>query len=201
HGAAAADYDNDGWPDLLVTGWHRLALFHNEPIDPQDKGKGRKMVNVSGKAGLPDDLWTTSAAWGDLDGDGYADLYACQYVDWSFERNHPDNCLLNGRTRDICVPKAFRGLQHKLFHNNGDGTFTEVSKAAGLRAARTDAEYEQLAWLDGPARKRLRPTPQEEFDWFGAGLGVLIVDVNGDGRPDIYVANDMRDNLLYVNRT
>lgn len=201
HGAAAADYDNDGWPDLLVTGWHRLALFHNEPIDPQDKSKGRKMVRVSGKAGLPDGLWTTSAAWGDLDGDGYADLYVCQYVDWSFAHNHPTNCLLNGRSRDICVPKAFAGLEHKLFRNNGDGTFAEVSKAAGLRAARTDAEYEQLDWLDSPARKRLRPAPDEVFDWFGAGLGVLIVDVNGDGRPDIYVANDMRDNLLYLNRT
>jgi hypothetical protein len=200
HGAAVGDFDNDGWPDLLVTGWQRLALFHNEAVDPQDKSKGRKFVDVTDKAGLPRGLWTTGAAWGDLDGDGYADLYLCQYVNWSFQ-NHPTDCKLDGRTRDVCPPKVFKGLEHKLFRNNGDGTFADVGKAAGLRVPRTEAEYARLDWLDDAARKELHRESSDVFSGCGSGLGVLMVDVNNDGKADIYVANDMRDNFLYVNRT
>ncbi|HTU93856.1 MAG TPA: CRTAC1 family protein, partial [Gemmataceae bacterium] len=201
HGAAAADYDNDGWPDLLVTGWHHLALFHNEPVDPTDATKGRKLVEVSKQAGMPDGLWTTSAAWGDLDGDGYADLYVCQYVDWSFEGNHPLKCTYDGHTRDVCPPKQFTGLEHKLFRNRGNGTFQDVSKEAGLRVARTDAEFERLTWLSPRSRERLKRDVREGDTKFGKGLGVLMVDVNGDSKPDIYVANDTVDNFLYVNRS
>ena len=68
HGAAVCDYDRDGWPDLLVTGWEGLALFHNEPVDPNDPSRGRKFVEVADQAGLPQGLWTTGAGWGDLDG-------------------------------------------------------------------------------------------------------------------------------------
>jgi len=200
HGAAAGDFDNDGWPDLLVTGWQRLALFHNEPVDPRDASKGRKFVEVTAQAGLPRGLWTTSAAWGDLDGDGYADLYICQYVDWSFQ-NHPTDCIHDGKTRDICPPTRFKGLGHKLFRNRGDGTFADASKSAGLRVARTEADYAQLDWLDERARNQLHQVASNEFSGFGSGLGVLLVDINGDGKPDIYVTNDMRDNFLYVNRT
>jgi hypothetical protein len=166
HGVAVCDYDRDGWPDLLITGWRRLALFHNEP----DGKGGRRFVEVTQQAGLPDGLWTTSAAWADLDGDGYPDLYVCQYVNWSFEKNHPINCNYDGTTRDVCPPKTFTALPHRLFRNNGNGTFTDVSKEAGLRDD-------------------------------GKGLGVLIVDVNGDGKPDIYVGNDTTDNFLYLNRS
>jgi hypothetical protein len=202
HGAAVGDFDNDGWPDLLVTGWGRLALFHNEPVDRHDPGKGRKFVDVTQRAGLQQGLWTTSAAWGDLDGDGFPDLYLCQYVDWSFEQNHPTDCSTDGgKTRDVCSPKRFTGLEHKLFRNRGDGTFEDVSKAAGLRVARTDAEYEQLDWLDARARDQLRRAVTESEARFGKGLGVLFIDVNGDGKPDIYVANDMVDKFLYVNRS
>jgi hypothetical protein len=201
HGAAVADYDNDGWPDLLVTGWHHLALFHNEGGDPKDPTKGRKFVEVSQQAGLPDGLWTTSAAWGDLDGDGYPDLYVCQYVDWSFEHNHPLKCTYDGHTRDVCPPKNFTGLEHKLYRNLGNGKFQDVSKEAGLRVARTDAEFEQLTWLSPRSRERLKRDVREGDTRFGKGLGVLMVDINGDGKPDIYVANDTVDNFLYVNRS
>jgi hypothetical protein len=170
HGVAVADYDRDGWPDLLVTGWGRLALLHNEPVAPKDPSKGRKFVDVTDKARLPAGLWTTSAAWGDLDGDGWPDLYVCQYVDWSFERNHPTDCSYNGMTRDVCPPQKFKGLPHRLFRNNKNGTFTDVSNEAGLRPD-------------------------------GRGLGVLLMDLNGDGRSDIYVANDTEDNFLYFNRS
>jgi enediyne biosynthesis protein E4 len=199
HGAAAADYDNDGWPDLLVTGWHDLALFHNEPADPRDPARGRKFVEVSRRAGLPEGLWTVSAAWGDLDGDGYADLYLVQYVDWSFQTKHP-SCNYDGKTRDICPPKQFVGLEHRLFRNRGDGTFADVSKEAGLRVARTEAEYQQLSWLSPQARQRLKQSIDRDEAKFGKGLGVLFIDVNGDSKPDIYVANDTVDNFLYLNR-
>src|SRR5207253_10367329 len=84
HGAAVADYDRDGWPDLLVTGWGRLALFHNEPVDPQNPSLGRHFVEVTEKAGLTARLWSTSAAWADLAGAGYPDLNDCHYVNLSF---------------------------------------------------------------------------------------------------------------------
>ena len=127
HAAAVADYDRDGWPDLLVTGWGRVALFHNEP----DGKGGRRFVDVSARAGLDQGItWATSAAAADLDGDGYPDLYVCQYVDWSFA-NHP-NCDYDGKTPDVCPPKKFQGLPHKVYRNRQDGTFADVSDEAGL---------------------------------------------------------------------
>ncbi len=167
HGCAVADYDNDGWPDLLVTGWGRLALFHNE-----SNGKGgRHFVEVTKQAGLNDTLWSTSAAWADLDGDGFPDLYVCHYVNWSFA-NHPA-CTYEGK-KNICTPRLFKALPHVLYKNNGDGTFADVSKQAGI--------------LEPPALEH------------GKALGVLIVDLDEDGRPDIYVANDTEDSLLYLNQ-
>jgi hypothetical protein len=215
HGAAVCDYDRDGWPDLLITGWHRMALYHNEP---DDKG-GRHFVDVTKKAGLPEGLWTTSAAWADLDGDGYPDLYVCQYVDWSFEKNHPTDCTYDGRLRDVCPPKKFTGIPHHVFRNNGDGTFTDVSMEAGLRMERTKEQYDafdahirkELAkqypqfdqkkrdeWADLWVKRLKQAQEQKEY---GKGLGVLAVDLNGDGKPDLYVANDTVDKFLYMNRS
>jgi hypothetical protein len=168
HGCAVADFNRDGWPDLLVTGYGRLALFRNED--------GRRFVEVTKEAGLNDRLWSTSAAWADLDGDGWPDLYVCHYVDWSLTGKHPRCLGFDGRRRDICPPGHFTALPHLLYRNNRDGTFTDVSKAAGLR-------------VEHPQKK------------FGRGLGVLAVDVNGDGKPDLYVANDQSDKFLYVNRS
>jgi len=173
HGAAVVDYDRDGWPDLLVTGWGRIALFHNEP-DPGPRVGGRRFVDVTHKAGLDKGVtWATSAAFADFDGDGWPDLYVCQYVDWSFA-NHPTDCDYDGKTRDVCPPKRFSGLPHKVYRNKGDGTFVDVSEVAGLLKG-------------GPSASK--------------GLGVLAVDVNGDGKPDVYAANDTVDNFLYVNHS
>ena len=173
HGAAVADYDRDGWPDLLVTGYGRVALFHNEP----DGKGGRRFADVSRAAGLlGPHFWATSAAWGDLDGDGFPDLYVCQYVNWS---NHNDPACTGYRAgvpRDICAPGKFDSRPHALYRNKGDGTFEDVTRSCGLRCDRPDREY-------------------------GKGLGVLFVDVDGDGRPDVYVANDTTDNFLYLNRS
>lgn len=170
HGGAVGDYDNDGWPDLLVTGWHKLVLYRNV----SNGQGGRRFEDVSQKAGMPDGLWSTSAAFGDLDGDGFADLYVCQYADWSFANNPKCGGYSSTIKQDVCPPKQFSGLQHRLFRNNGNGTFTDVTSEAGLLPG-------------GPSASK--------------GLGVVIVDVDDDLKPDIYVANDTVDNFLYLNRS
>ena len=141
HGCAVADYDRDGWPDLLVTGYGRLALFHNE----DDGHGGRRLRDVTGPAGLAGKpIWITSAAWGDLNGDGYPDLYVCQYVNWSFQNNPICDGYTASVSRDICSPRQFDARPHVLFRNNGNGTFTDVSKEAGLRGPRLPADYDSL---------------------------------------------------------
>jgi enediyne biosynthesis protein E4 len=165
HGAAAFDYDCDGWTDLLITGYNRLVLYRNEP----DGQGGRRFTDVTKAAGLNDALWSTTAGWGDLDGDGFPELYVAHYGDWGFETNHPADCTYDGKTRDVCQPRRFKPLQHTLYRNTGTGRFTDVTAKVKLRSD-------------------------------GKGMGVLIADFSGDGRPDIYAANDTDDNFLYVNR-
>jgi hypothetical protein len=173
HAAAVGDYNRDGWPDLLVTGWGQVALFRNVPVDPNDPRKGRRFEDVTAQAGLDKGItWATSAAFADLDGDGYPDLYLCQYVDWSWKK-HPQ-CTYDGKTPDVCPPKSFHGLKHKVYLNNRNGTFSDQSDSAGLVQG-------------GPESSK--------------GLGVIVVDVNGDGKPDVFVANDTVDKLLYINQS
>ena len=166
HGVAVADYDRDGRPDLLVTGYGGLALFHNED--------GRRFVDVTTKSRLIDPRWNTSAAFADLDGDGFPDLYVCHYVDWSWETHKTCPGDSASVAADVCPPGTFRGVAHAVFRNNGDGTFVEVSKEAGIRQGPTES---------------------------GMGLGVVVVDVDGDARPDIYAVNDTTMNFLYVNQS
>src|SRR6185312_1499034 len=165
HGAAAFDYDRDGWPDILVSGYNRLVLLHNEP----DGKGGRRVADVTKQAKLDDALWSTSVAWGDLDGDGYPEVYVAHYGDWGFDANHPTDCTYDGKTRDVCQPRRFQPLPHALYKNNGDGTFTDIT-----------------------GRMKLRKD--------GRGIGAVFADVDNDGRPEIYTANDTDDNFLYRNR-
>jgi hypothetical protein len=203
HGAAVADYDRDGFPDLLVTGYGRMALFHNERDD--NAPGGRRFVDVTQKAGLLNGghIWATSAAWADFDGDGFPDLYICQYVNWSLDPELGINPVRHQARppfqRDVCPARMFEARPHRLYRNNGNHTFTDVSKEAGLRTPRTEADYEQLHYLGYNVRKTLRDADARRD--YGKGLGVLLLDVNGDGKPDIYVANDTTNKLLYLNRS
>jgi hypothetical protein len=165
HGCAVADYDRDGWPDLLVTGYGAVRLLHNEP----DGKGGRRFVDVTEKLGLVDTLWATSAGFADLDGDGWPDLYVCHYLDWSFA-NHPlCAAAVPGAIWDVCPPQRFKPLVHGLWRNEGGKRFSDRAAAEGFRAV-------------------------------GSGLGVVLADLDGDGRPDIYVANDGSNKLLYMNQ-
>lgn len=171
HGVAVADYNRDGFPDLFMTGYGRVALWRN---DPGENGQ-RRFTETTRESGLAElQSWSSSAAMGDLDGDGYPDLYVCHYVNWSNANDPPCPGYFPGIPRDICSPKQFQPVPDVLFRNRGDGTFENVSADAGIRLKRPDNEL-------------------------GKGLGVLFVDVNLDGKPDVYVANDTTDNFLYLN--
>ena len=142
-----------------------MALYHNE----SDGSGGRHFVEVSAQMGLTDSRWSTSAAWGDLDGDGFPDLYVCYYTDWSFTNDPKCPGATRHVPRDVCPPQRFQPLQDRLYYNEGGKLFRDVTAGAPLRPD-------------------------------GKGLGVVMLDLDGDGRNDIYVANDGGDNFLYGNR-
>ena len=159
-GVAAGDYDNDGHPDLYVTGTPRAALFHNN-------GDGT-FTEVTEKAGVKNEgRWSACAVWFDYDRDGYLDLLVCNYTQLSFD--NPKVCEFNG-IRTYCDQKVYAGMPLTLFHNNGDGTFTDVSHISGL----------------------------DKF--VGRALGAVAIDVDDDGWPDLFVARDASPNLLLINK-
>jgi hypothetical protein len=160
-GVAVGDYDNDGRPDLFLTGYGRCILYHNN-------GDGT-FTDVTAKAGVAAPGWTTSAVWFDYDNDGRLDLFVCSFVEFGIGKLVfcGDNKI--GR-RYYCIPKVFKPTASLLFHNNGDGTFTEVSKDTAIGKA------------------------------MGKGLGVVATDINNDGRMDLFVANDTVANFLFANR-
>jgi len=159
-GVAAADFDNDGYPDLFVTGYPASALFHNN--------RDGTFTDVTEKAGLKNSgKWAASAAWLDYDRDGRLDLFVCNYARFSYNDVH--RCEYKG-ARTYCTQVDYQGDQPALFHNNGDGTFTDVTARAGLA---------KLA---------------------GRALGVVAIDVNDDGWTDLFVVRDASPNLLLMNQ-
>ena len=164
-GGAVADYNNDGWPDLYLTCLGGNVLFRNN-------GDGT-FTDVTAKAGVADGRMSVGAAFGDYDRDGFVDLMVANYVDFQLDHLPPfgGKSLCKYRGIDVyCGPRGLKGAGDSLFHNNGDGTFTDVSKAAGV---------------DDP------------HGYYG--LGVVWADFNNTGWPDIYVANDTLPNFLYRN--
>ncbi len=164
-GGAVGDYDNDGWPDLYLTCLGGNVLYHNN-------GDG-SFTDVTAKAGVADGRWSTGASFGDYDGDGLVDLMVANYVDFHLNDlpgfGSAPNCKYRGISVQ-CGPRGLRGAGDSLFHNDGDGTFTDVSKAAGV--SDPDGYY---------------------------GLGVIWADFNNTGHPDIYIANDSTPKYLYKN--
>ena len=160
-GVAVGDYDGDGLPDLFLTQYGSSILHHNE-------GNG-KFVDVTERAGLRIPGWSSSAVWFDYDNDGHLDLFVCQFVDFSKEKNLFCGNAQTGE-RFYCIPRGYNPKPSWLFHNNGDGTFTDVSKESGI------AEHLGKAW------------------------GVVATDIDNDGRMDLFVANDTMPNFLFANR-
>jgi hypothetical protein len=164
-GAAVGDYNNDGFDDLYVTCLGDNHLFRNN-------GNGT-FTDITKRAGVNDPRWSTGAAFLDYDADGYLDLFVSNYVD--FDVNHLPEfgqgrlCQYKGIPVQ-CGPRGLRGAGDTLYHNNGDGTFTDVSVKAGV---------------------------SDPGGYYG--LGVVCSDFDGDGRTDIYVANDATPNFLYHN--
>jgi enediyne biosynthesis protein E4 len=160
-GVAVGDYDNDGWPDVLVTAYGKCTLYKNN--------HDGTFADVTEKAGVATPGWTTSAVWFDYDNDGRLDLFVCSFVDYSGVKKL--ECGNNQIGRNYyCVPRVFKPSASFLYHNNGDGTFTEVSKGTAIASA------------------------------LGKGLGVVATDINNDGLMDLFVANDTVQNFLFVNR-
>ena len=167
-GAAIADYDNDGWPDIFVSNFGKNRLYHNN--------HDGTFTDVAEKAGVTLGNWSTGATFGDYDGDGRLDLFVPGYVHYDFA--HPPTagtanitgCEFRGASV-MCGPHGLPGERDHLFHNNGDGTFTDVSEKAGV--SDPNAYY---------------------------GLASVFVDVNNDGKVDLLVADDSTPNYLYINK-
>ena len=161
-GVATGDYDNDGDPDLYLTNVGPNRLYRND-------GSGRFTdVTRAAGAGLDDPRWSTSASFSDYDADGDLDLFVANYLDFTVAGSKV--CSDPAGARDYCGPLQFRPVPDRLFRNDGDSTFSDVSESAGITSA------------------------------YGAGLGVASADFNGDGRLDFYVANDGMANQLWINR-
>ena len=170
-GVAIADYDNDGWPDMYVSNFGKNRLYHNN--------HDGTFTDVAEKAGVTLGNWSTGATWGDYDGDGKLDLFVPGYVHYDISEPPVQDsksvsssfCQFRG-VRVMCGPRGLKGEPDHLFHNNGNGTFTDVSEAAGV-SDKKSAYY---------------------------GLASLFVDVNNDGKVDLLVADDSTPNFLYVNK-
>src|SRR5437867_1389056 len=159
-GGCAADYYNDGWTDLYVTAVGGNKLYHNN-------GDGT-FTDVTRGAGVAAGMWSASCAFGDIDNDGFVDLYVARYV--NFSNDNKKVCMLFKDVRSYCHPNVYSSVPDLLYRNNGDGTFTDVSRESGIGLVA------------------------------GNGLGVVFGDYDDDGWIDIYVANDSTPNFLFHNK-
>ena len=160
-GVAVGDYDGDGFPDLYVTQYGRSILYHNN-------GDGT-FTDVTEKAGVAAPGWSSSAVWFDYDNDGKLDLFVCQFVEFSKTINKSCGTGEEGK-HGYCIPRLYNPMPSWLFHNNGDGTFTDVSKSSGIAKA------------------------------LGKAWGVVATDLNNDGQMDLFVSNDTVPNFVFMNR-
>lgn len=205
HGIICADYDGDGFPDFLVTGYGGLQLYRN-------LGDGT-FEEVAESAGLQDRLWSSAAAWGDLNGDGHLDLFVVHYVDWSDE-NDPLCPGPPGHPRDVCPPRSFQGLPDTLYLSRGDGTFVDVSTEMNLRRdakglgvliadldldgdldiyVTNDTVENHLYRNDSGERlvdvSLISGTSLSQRGMPDGSMGVGLLDYNLDGLPDLWVVN------------
>ena len=163
-GCVAADYDNDGNTDLYITNYGPNRLYRNN-------GDGT-FTDVTHKAAADDPRWSTGAAFGDYDLDGKLDLYVANYLDFDPDSPQPDRAFCQWKSLEVfCGPRSLRGAADRLYRNNGDGTFADVTTSAGVEDR--DKHY---------------------------GFAVLFSDYDGDGWPDLFIANDSTPNLLYHNQ-
>lgn len=159
-GVAVGDFDGDGWPDVYLTQYGRSILYRNN--------HDGTFTDVTERAGVAAPGWSSSAVWFDYDNDGKLDLFVCRFVNYSKEKNKIcGNQELGVR---YCIPSVYDPMPSWLFHNNGDGTFTDVSKKSGI------GNLPGKAW------------------------GAVATDINNDGRMDLFVANDTVANFLFANR-
>lgn len=159
-GAAVADFDNDGHPDLFVAGVKRNILYRN-------RGDGT-FEDITAKSGIHHEPWSVSAGWFDYDGDGRLDLWVLNYVAWD-PAKEPVCRDPHSNQGAHCDPRLYTGLPSTLYHNDGNGKFTDVSDSAGIRR------------------------------YIGKGMGLAFADYDGDGRTDVFVANDTVANFLFHN--
>ena len=160
-GVAVSDYDNDGFSDMFVTAYGRNFLYHNN--------RDGTFSDVTARAGVEVRHWTTSAVFFDYNNDGWLDLFALGFVEFGLDKHV--SCGDNKQGRPYyCIPKVFKPTASRLFRNNGDGTFTDVTPGTAIAKA------------------------------LGKGNGVVATDVNNDGWQDLFVANDTVENFLFLNR-
>jgi hypothetical protein len=205
-GVAVADYNNDGFPDILITCVGQNRLFQNT-----GKGTFRDVTKASGLAGRS--AFSTSALWFDYDRDGYLDLFVCNYVNWS--PDHDVFCSLDGKNKSYCTPEAYRGETCWLFRNRGNGTFEDITAASGIFDTSSKSlgvamlDFDQDGWLDlfvandtqpNKLYRNLRNGKFKDvaveaglaFSADGkarAGMGVDVGDFGNSGRPGIAITN------------
>jgi enediyne biosynthesis protein E4 len=217
HGCVAGDIDNDGFPDLFVTCYGHSCLMLN-------CGDGT-FVDITNSAGLADESWSTAAAFGDVDGDGSVDLYVANYTDWSPEVHTPCRNSID-QTIDVCPPQNYNPLPDRLYRNQGNGEFQEVSEEMGLRKdgmglgvlaadINQDGKIDFFVANDAVANRLYLSSERHPFietaEFAGVAyneggspegcMGVDVEDIDGDGLCELWVTNfEMEDNSLFQNQ-